>query len=301
MSLHGLVDRATVRLSGTLLGSNRFFADGLESPPLVAVAAESGAALDAFDPEGVHPVTVETPVGEFEAAYRAVRWVGPTAPTVLFHHGSGENPFGTGPLQSTSVDRIFDERFDVAANVVAVRAPFHDRSSRAYAKAMGDLSAFVGMVASSSAVVEALAAALHEGGSAAVVVSGISLGGWVTNVHRAVSGSAELYAPIFAGDRLGEMFVSSVYRAMTGERARANPDRLRAVLDFDAAFREAEAPVSGLLARHDAIIEYGVQRWAFRDEALATIDDGHVTGSLASGALREHVERAIRTAPGHGR
>lgn len=264
------------------------------------MAEEASAALGSFDPEGVHQVTVETPNGSFEAAYGAVRWVGPRAPTVLYHHGSGEDPFGSGPLHSTSVDRIFDVSFDVAANVVAVRAPFHDRSSREYATAMGELSNFVGMVASSSALVEALVAELWESGSSAVVVSGISLGGWVTTLHRAVSGSAALYAPIFAGDRLGELFVSSAYRSMTGERARANPDRLRAVLDFDVAFAAGDGPVSALLGRYDRIVEYGVQRWAFRDEALTTIDYGHVTGSLASGALREHVVRAVRTAPGHG-
>lgn len=298
MALHGTVDDATIRLSSALLGSKKFFATSLDSDPLPEIAAEATAPIDDLGTEGVQSVTVETPTGDYEAAYGVRSWKGPSSPAVIFHHGSGEDPFSEGRFDSTSVDRIFGDGSEIPGSVIAVRAPFHDRSSREYARSMGDVADFVGMLAASTAVTDALVDRLHDLGVPAVVVSGISLGGWVTNLHRAVDDSADLYAPIFAGDRLGELFVSSVYRRMTGRRARQHPDRVRHTLDFVEAFDRADAPVSGLLGRYDRIIEYEVQRQAYGYGELTTVDYGHVTGSLASDRLREHVLEALRTAPG---
>ena len=301
MNHHGILDVATVRLSGALLGSKKFFAESLESPPIADAVADA-TTTDSIAPksEEVQTVEVETPTGTYEAGYRAWRWRGEGASTIVFHHGSGENPFDLGRFSPNSVRRLFPEDEPTPANVIAVRAPFHDGSATAYARAMGNLRDFVGMLAASTGLVEALVSELHDGGSPAVVVSGISLGGWVSTLHRAVHGSAELYAPIFAGDRLGEMFVSSAYRHMTGNPARERPDTVREKLDFEEAYAEADSPTKPVLARYDRIIEYDVQRPAFDGTDLEVIDYGHVTGSLQSTRLREHVIEAVTEAPGYG-
>lgn len=307
MNLHGSIDDLTVGLAGLVLRDERFFRESLESPPLLDVAADAdvdGLGVDEVvgaptEAGTVQSVDVRTPTGVYEAWYRFEEWRGVDHPTVIFHHGSGEDPFATGVIGGTSVDRIVDDGAGLRANVVVVRAPFHDRTAGEYVRRMGALADFVGLLASSTAVIEALVEGLHEVGTPAVVVSGISLGGWVTNLHRAVHGSAQRYSPIFAGARLGEVFASSAYRRVTAPEAREHPERLTTVLDFEEAFSRAEAQVKGLLARHDRIVEYAVQKDAYEPAELVTMGYGHVTGSLAAAWHRVHLEKAVREAPAY--
>ncbi len=300
MNYHEVLDEATVRLSSALLGSNKFFATSLESPPIGEVIQESSTDLQGdIETESAQTRPVETPNGTYEAGYLVWQWKRPTLPTILFHHGSGEDPFDVGRFASNSVKRLFEDPADIPANIIAVRAPYHDGSAGEYANAMGELEDFVGMLSASTALVEALREQLVAQGSPVVVVSGISLGGWVTTLHRAYHDSAQLYAPIFAGDRLGEMFVSSAYRRMTGGLAQEHPDTLREILDFGDAYASATAESRPMLGRYDRIIELEVQQSAFADEDLSVIDYGHVTGALQSQRLRDHVVEAMVEAPGH--
>lgn len=295
MNYHGCIDLATVSASALALRDDKFFSRSLASPRLGETIADASIDLNTVETDGKRDVVVETPAGRCKSAYLAWKWYGDDAPTLIFHHGSGENPFEFGRFSSNTFRRLFaTTAWDVPVNLIAVRAPFHDRSSTAYARSMGDLAAFVGMCASSTVLVNALTEALRERGSPEVVVSGISLGGWVTNLHRAFFGTATRYVPIFAGASLGEMFATSAYRKMTGELARANPDRLREKLDFDRAFVENTTDdCSPLLARYDQIIELEAQQHCYNRVHQTVIEKGHITGSLATSLLREHIRDTI--------
>ncbi|WP_126664314.1 hypothetical protein [Haloterrigena salifodinae] len=157
MNVNEAVDVGTIALSGALLRDAKFFSRSLESPPLVEIAAEATVSDVNLDVTraGVRDVNVETQIGDFDAAYMPWQWLGPKYPTLIFHHGSGERPFDFGRFSSNSFRRLFvsGDR-NVPANLVVVRAPFHDRSSAAYARAMGDLKNFVGMLAASATLVE---------------------------------------------------------------------------------------------------------------------------------------------------
>ena len=301
MNYHALLDEATVRLGSALLGSQKFFAESIDAPHIGEVVADATVDLDreiAGATDQPTFVTADTPTGTYETGYDVIDWKRASLPTIIFHHGSGEDPFDVGRLATDSVSRIFADPETINANLIAVRAPYHDGSAGDYARAMGELADFEGMLASSTALVEALREQLVAQGTPVVLVSGISLGGWVTTLHRAYHDSAEMYAPIFAGDRLGEMFATSAYRSMTGELARENPETLRETLDFPDAYADATSACRPMLGRYDRIIELEVQGEAFADEDLAVIDYGHVTGSLQSGRLREYVAQAVVEAPG---
>jgi hypothetical protein len=163
---------------------------------------------------------------------------------------------------------------------------------------MGDLENFVGMLGASVGLLDALsrrARELTDGGP--VVVSGISLGGWVVNLHRACFDSADRYVPMLAGTALGATFTSSVYRKLTAASARRRPERLREVLDFEDAFAVVEADdCEPLLARYDRIVEYDRQRPGYGGMSATVLDKGHVSGSLATGTLRNHVLGALSEA-----
>ncbi|WP_436926068.1 hypothetical protein [Halosimplex amylolyticum] len=294
-NIHELVDVGTIQVSALLLRDAKFFARSLDSRPLIEVASESEASVDDLGNAGERTVTVNTPVGAFVAAYMPWQWRGPDYPTLIYHHGSGERPFEFGRFSSNSFRRLFVATDDVIpANVVAVRAPFHDGSNMDYARAMGELENFVGMLAASAALIDALATQASDRTSSPVLASGISLGGWAVNLHRACFDTVHRYVPIFAGAALGEMFVSSVYRKMTAGPAQRRPDHLREVLDFEEEFRDVEAAnCVPLLARYDRIIEYDRQRPAYAGMSLSVLEKGHVTGSLATDRLREHVLRVL--------
>ncbi|SEO21848.1 hypothetical protein SAMN04487948_101151 [Halogranum amylolyticum] len=291
MNHHAAIDVGTLRLSALFLRDAKFFARTVDSEPLVDVAAD--ATVDVGDPTtaGVHEVTVDTPLGAFDAAYLPWQWIGSDAPTLIYHHGSGERPFDFGRFSSNSFRRLFvghDEQ--VPANVIAVRAPFHAGSNTEYARAMGDLENFVGMLAASAGLVEALAARVGDRSAQPVLASGISLGGFATNVHRVCFDHVDAYIPIFAGAALADLFVASAYRALTAESARRQSAKLRDALDFVDSFTAVDdTDCYPLLARHDRIVALDRQRPSYDGLSLSVLNKGHVTGSLATGALREHV------------
>ena len=302
MNRHELVDVGTIAISSLLLGDSKFFAESIDSPAIGRVVETTQVpTLDSnpFQESTSRSVAVETPVGTFTAAFLPWRWLGGHRPTVIYHHGSGERPFDFGRFSANSFRRLFDSPDAVDdVNLVAIRAPFHDGSNRAYARSMGDLADFVGMLAASVALVEALCHRLADEGVAAITISGISLGGWVTNLHRAAYGTADQYLPIFAGAALGEMFVSSTYRQMTGGLPREHPQQLREVLDFEEAFQQSPSgKCFPLLARYDRIIEIERQRSSYAGMDIAVIEKGHVTGSLATTTLRNWIDRHLARPP----
>jgi alpha-beta hydrolase superfamily lysophospholipase len=297
VDVHGLVDLSAVRLGALVTRGERVFGRSVESPPLVDVADNATADVDGLDTvtSEERTVVVDTPVGAFEAASLTWQWLGPTHPTIVYHHGGGERPFENGRLGLNTFRRLFVEaERSVPANVVAIRAPYHDRPTREYLRAMGDLENFVGMVAAAVGLVEAVIDYLVDRTDAPVVVSGVSLGGFVTTLHRARFDTADRYVPILAGAALGELFVSAAYRRLTARSARRRPTRLRATLDFETAFTEVETEnCAPLLARYDRIVEYDAQRPTYRGIPVSVMNRGHLTGALATGALRRFILDAL--------
>ena len=294
---HEFLDVASIALSAAYL-RRPFFARSLESVPIGDAVAESRCEPFAFEDAGVREVTVETPAGPLEAGYLAWRWLGDDRPTLIHHHGSGEDPFDFGRFGSNSFGRLFaTDDWTVPVNLIAIRAPFHGGSTREYTHAAGDLESVVSMLAASATLLEELRGRLVERGCPAVFSSGISLGGWVTTLHRAFYGGCDRYVPVFAGAAVGEVFTSSIYRKLVAERARARPGTVRDALDFEAASRAVDADdCDPLLARYDRIVELDRQRGGYAGLSLSILEKGHVTGALATDTLRAHVARSIRPA-----
>ena len=295
MNRHEFLDVASITLSGVFL-RRPFFARSLESVPIDRAVAESHCEPFAFEDAGVRGVDVETPAGPLETGYLAWRWLGDDRPTLLFVHGSGEDPFDFGRFSSNSFRRLFaTDDWTVPVNLLAIRAPFHGDSTRAYTDAVGALETFVSLLAASATLLEGLRERLLERGCPAVVVSGLSLGGWVVNLHRAWYGTCDHYLPMLAGTATGELFVSSVYRKLVAESALAHSDRIREALDFDDAFAAVDAEdCLPLLARYDRLIEFDEQRGGYEGLSLSVLEKGHVTAALATDRLRAHVARATR-------
>jgi hypothetical protein len=298
MNLHSAVDRLTALLGGWFARGDRFFGRDLQSPPLAEVIRRTRMEVPPPAGEGTCEFPASTPVGEVGAGYRVAHWQGHGGPALVYLQGSGERAFDFSTRgKNTFRSVVLDAAPRWRANLIVVRAPFHDGSQRDYARAMGALGNFTAMLAVLVASAEGLIGHLRAGGGGAVVLAGISLGGWATNLHATHFGGADRYAPLLAGTALSELFLDSSYRRMTAAGALERPEVLRDVLDFEADFA-AQAPtdrVHPLLARYDQFICLDRQAASYGGMPVTVVERGHVTAAASPALLREHLEDALES------
>jgi hypothetical protein len=292
MNFHALLDNMTVRAAA--LSKFRFFSSSMESPTFAEHLESIEVDVPRVQGEGYYEVSANSLVGEMDPAFHVARWRGSEFPTLIYHHGNNERPFDYGAASKNTFKNIFLSKVeDIPVNLIALRAPYH-RSLKDYTQASAHLANWMAMLAVSTALIESLVRSAHERLSSPIGLAGISLGGWVVNLHRAHCGSADVYAPMLAGTALEDVFLYSAYRALTAESALQNPGDLKSPLNFELEFLQApEMNVYPLLARHDQIIRYSRQKQSYGKHPVTTIEKGHVTASLAADTLRAHVLKAM--------
>ncbi|MFO8029166.1 MAG: hypothetical protein R6U28_04855 [Cyclonatronaceae bacterium] len=301
MNRHIFIDNVTASVAALISGKRTFFARSLKSPPFRELTGKMEVKLPDFGPPfatGIYPVEARLPKNalNMDPAFKVEKWIGAGHPTILYHHGNNERPFDYKNKAKNSFFRIFVSARDaVPANLVAVRAPFHNGPLREYQVRMTDLGQFMAMIAATVKLNETLISVIKKISTAPVITCGISLGGWVTNLHRALYNTAACYIPLMAGTFLGEMFLQSSYRKLTGQLALDHPEILRELLNFNNEFdRITTANVRPLLARYDRYIEYEVQAKSYGKQPIRTIDFGHVTGALQTKVLRGHIMEVLK-------
>jgi hypothetical protein len=287
---HAFLDRASTASGLLMRDRSKYFAETLDSATIAehldAITVEPFPVTSA----GVHELRATSAVGVLDPACLVARWAGPDRPSLIIHHGNNERPFAFGRSAKNFLGKALLLPEPPDANVYVLRAAFHAGTLRQYMREIRSLERFVALLATSTALVEGVVDAVRAAGSPRVVVSGLSLGGWVTNLHRAHHGTADAYVPVFAGAALAEVFLSTPYRRLTSRRALAQPERLREVLTFEDDFMAvASDDVFPLMARYDQYIDLDRQRRCYGDRPVAVLDKGHVTGGLDAAALRAHV------------
>lgn len=291
MNKHIFFDNLTASVGALIAGKKKFFAKSIQSPTLEEQVAGVNLAIPLITGEGIFEVEANTLVGDPDPAFRVAQWKGNGYPTIIYHHGNNERPFDFKKDAKNTFNNIFlngTEKFE--ANIIVVRAPFHNCSLKQYQERMTELSYFTAMIATSVKLNEEIIQQVKKVSSKPIITSGISLGGWVTNLHRGIYNSSTAYAPIMAGTFLGELFIKSKYRKMASQMALNNPEEIRKVLNFNKVFEKQNTPnVFPLLARYDQFIEYDVQGESFSGYPLKTIENGHVTGAINSKELRKHL------------
>ncbi len=282
------LDRLTVA-PGVLGGERlRYFRRAADGPPWAEHLAHPTPMLPPLQLGEPTEVTVRTLAGDLSVglllAHRS------DAPRlVVTHHGNNERAFDLGRRAKNSLNRaLLQDPPD--ASIVLIRAAHHDGPLRDYLDAAGELSSWMAMLAGSVLTVEALVQQQGRDVGRATLVTGISLGGWVANLHRAFYGTADRYVPMLAGARLGRQMVDSSYRHMLSHRVRPDAEVIRERLDFDDVFGAVTTPnVAPLLARRDAYCRAEEQADVYSDEAVSWLDTGHIGASLAGAELRRHV------------
>ncbi len=284
MNVHSFLDDLTISLSALFLSKNKFFCESIDSETFPEHLRNIRLHVPEINGEGLYEVKAVSLAGELNPAFKIARWIGDKFPVIIYHHGSGENPF------DRSFKKILlSKRSEILANLVVVRAPFN-KSAGEYLASIKKLSNFVAMLSVSVKLIEHLVCHFRQRESSEIVVSGISLGGWVTNIHRAYFNSADTYKPLMAGALLADVFTDSSYKILTGALALENKDKLHKILNFEQDFYKIkDNNVFPLLGLYDRFIRYDVQKQCYRDHLITAIEKGHITGALAFHTLREHI------------
>ncbi len=291
--------RSTLDAIGAFVGSivyrrRRLFHRSLETAPLRVAVPTTTAEVNSLDPGRWHDVRSEGPAGELKAGYLVHRWIGPDRPSLIYIHGSGEQPRNFNKSADNSFRRIVETRFDVDANLVLVMAPFHETTQGAYIDALGDLRNYVGILATTTALVDSLAKRLRAEGAPAIYGVAFSLGAWVLNLHRAFfRESIDCYVPICAGTEPHIVFVDSVYRGMVDPGARAQREYLEEVLSFRGEFTaNGNDDCSPMLFRYDRLVDIASHGPSYAGMHVEVLDKGHFAGQQAIAEMRSHIRRA---------
>jgi len=296
MNKHIFIDRFALTLASWFGGKHKYFSASIDSPSYVGHIVNMDLQIPEIKQEGIVELSLITLNGQMEPAFQVVKWLGLDYPTIIYHHGNNERPFDYGKhAKNTFKQIILQARPAFDANLIVLRAPFHNTSLAEFRKAMLLLSNFTVMVSVSTLLIEALVSQLKMQSPQTVLVAGISLGGLVANLHRTHYNSADAYVPMLAGASPAEIFLQSQYRKITASHAKAHAQKLRQILNFDKDFKKIKHQnVFPLLARYDQYIDYEIQKHAYEGQSLKLCELGHITAVLKPDLLRNHLIEVLK-------
>ena len=291
MNKHIFIDRLTIFIASLVAGKKKFFSASADSSTFGELIQEIDFEMPEINGENTYDLAIENKNGNLDAAFRVEKWLGFNYPTIIYHHGNNERPFDYRKSAKNTFFNIFvKSRSAFDANIIVVRAPFHNCSLKEYQEKMTILENFMSMIACSVKINEAIIKRIREKNQAPVYTSGISLGGWVTNLHRSLYNTSTVYIPLLAGTFLGEVFAVSQYKKLTGKYALDNLEKVRSLLNFNDLFMKIEQKnVFPLLAEYDQFIEFRIQKESFHGLDIKSMKAGHVTASLSTNIIREHI------------
>ncbi len=286
MNLHRALDTAVIEIAAAL--APKFFRGSVDSPSLREHLNAVSIHMPELRPARLLEPRTHSLIGELRPAFKIVQWKSESVPTIIYHHGMLEIPF----------DALFRQiipyrRQNFPLNLIAVRAPYH-RSVGEFFRNNDTLSKWIAMLASSVALIDELVLRSKVRNSARVMVAGMSLGGYIANLHCIQRGSADVYAPLLAGTRLGDEFFDTLHRKALSDLALSNEglikERLNAVFPDVGSLRTKLFP---LLASHDALMRFDTQRSCYEDIDVKTVNRAHYSGTFSFAMMREHLLESL--------
>lgn len=289
MNIHKAIDNFILDLSSLPSIRSKLFCESVESPSYAEHLRAMTLELPNIEREGFYELTAKTLVGELKVGFHVAQWKGEGFPAIIYHHGNNERPFNYGFFSINTFKWIlFSRKDEIAANMISLRAAFH-QNLREYLGRLRKLSHFVAMMAVSVMLIEKLVSYLREKKIGCILVAGMSLGGFVTNLHRTYFSSADVYVPLLAGTQLGDLFLESAFKKILSPLARKNFSTIRKILNFEADFMKVEDDnVFPLLAGYDQIVNYKEQKKCYGSRPIAVIEKGHISAVLERAKLRQH-------------
>ncbi len=288
VSFHGFIDRYAMTIGALVARNHKYFAQGVESKKIVDVIHALHIDMPMIAGVGRYPCLVEYDGNNQEAAVHVEQWLTNEHPVIIYHHGAAEGSF------DFSFKRILgNKKGEIEANLIAIQAPFN-QNNKTFLESIAYLSNYTLMLAGSVAIIDQLVDQLRKLGSKKIIVTGVSLGGFVTNLHFTYGNSADEYRPLFAGAKLADAFTNSAYSKVTSPHGKNNAHKLAAALDFDQdLMNQDQDKLYPLLGAYDQIVKYDIQSQSYNGDHLKTVPYGHATGSTKFKVLREFILEAL--------
>jgi hypothetical protein len=278
------VDRAGIALGALTTKKYRYFSDNIDSPRVSEIMESLDMQLPEITGEGYYPFRINWKEKKLEGAFFVEQWLSDNHPVILYHHGAAEGSY------DFSFKRILASRKkEIQGNLIAIQAPFN-QSNKEFLASIGDLSNYTGMLAASVMIMDGLIEQLRKRGCPKILVTGLSLGGFVTNLHFAYRNTADEYRPIFAGGKMSDAFLYSAYSRITSPHAKDHPKALEEILDFEEEMaRKDQHKLYPMLGEQDQIVRLEVQKNSYPLAEIRVVPYGHATGSLRFRMLREYI------------
>ncbi len=287
MNIHRMIDVTSISIGSKFFP--KYFRDGIDTPSFSEHLRQVVVMMPDIYETGDYEVVSDTLSGKIGSGFRVAQWLGAEYPSIIYHHGANEIPFDYG------FRHIFPhEKVKIPANLFLIRAPFH-KSRKEFSEGLATLSNFVMMMAVSVALIEQVVEHIKKESDQKVLVAGSSLGGFITNLHHIYFHSADVYTPLIAGTAIDDAFLNSVYSKSVSEKAKSQPEKFGKIMNFKHDFATvSHQNVFPLLARHDAIIRYDVQKKSYGACPVETFEKGHATGALSYKVLRNHMLKHLQ-------
>lgn len=208
MNIYKHLDNLSMSLGGTFV-KQRYFSDSVESRKVKEWFDVIQLDVPTIHGEGYYPVSALYDGVANEAAFRIEQWKGDQYPTIIYHHGAAEGSY------DFSFNRILKkDKNDIDANLIAIQALFN-HNLKDFMSSIPDLSNYSVMLATSALIVEDLIKQIKKLSNGQIIVTGTSLGGFVTNLHYTYFNTADSYKPMLSGARMGDVFIDSAYSKVT--------------------------------------------------------------------------------------
>ncbi|HAJ99324.1 MAG TPA: hypothetical protein DCM62_04800 [Bacteroidales bacterium] len=291
MNKYVFYDNLSIQVLSLLAGRNKYFSKSLDAHSF----EEHLEYLDFVVPDlifkGDFEISVAHLSGVADPAIKVVQWLGYDFPTIIYHHDFNEQPFNlTEDALNSFYHILLKWPRRIPANLLLLRAPFHNQRLRQYYKKVVELDNFMAMLSVQAMVTDKVVRQFRSRSKKAVLVVGIGLGGWITNLHRAYFNTAQAYIPILAGTRMDEMFLTSGFKVLVSKESLKESAMVRNRLNFFTKFRRVtNFNLYPLLARFDNIARFDLQKSAYNGFPLRVIDEGHISAILKPSLSRDHI------------
>lgn len=291
MNIHIFIDRSVVKIMKLVAGRRRLFSRNLESPSFQELIRTIELNVPEINGAGHYDAETVTPYGTFRPAFKVVQWLGNDFPTVIYHHGNSEKPFKFRRFARNTFFNIFlNTATPVKANLIALASPLHTVPLKEYRSRAGDLRQFIIAIAVMPVLVEKIISQLKQRVTKPIIVSGISFGGFVTNLHRAFFNTADTYIPILAGSAMDRLFFDSVFSQIVSPVVHENPEKMKDIMNFEKLFMKIpDKNIFPLLGRYDQFVELSVHSRCYEGHTVNIADLGHVTTAYCTQTMREHI------------
>lgn len=284
MNAYELIDQFAMSIGSVAAKKYKYFCKSVESECVSNLLKEMSVDVPKISGEGYYTVNTLFEGKTEEAAFKVAQWKGDNYPTIIYHHGAAE-----GSYDFSFNNILVKKKTDIQANLIGIQALFN-HSNKEFMVSIAHLSNYTAMLAGSVLLIEGLIEQIRQISNQKIVVTGTSLGGFVTNLHFVYYNTADLYKPLLAGARLGDVFINSAYAKMTADYGKSNADTLKKVLDFGhAVCNKNQENLFPLLGKYDQLIKYDVHRGDFDAEHVTIIPYGHSTGATKFKILRQHI------------